>query len=106
RVAASAISPDRAEDEAEPQVAAGSDAEIADEVSEAGDRAFESGDEAGRRRRRRRGGRGRGRGRREEGALEGAPDRAEADVDEEEFEAPAPPARRPAASTFGSVWDS
>jgi uncharacterized LabA/DUF88 family protein len=69
-------------------------------------------EEGQRRRRRRRGGRGRGRGRREEGVLEGAPERepdrgAPAPEDEDEDAQPiAPPARRPAASAFGSVWDS
>jgi len=83
------------------------DEAVASEAPADADEGAESaeGGEAARRRRRRRGGRGRGRGRREEGFLEGAPDRPEVDVDEDEFEAP-PPARRAANSTFGSVWDS
>jgi uncharacterized LabA/DUF88 family protein len=67
-------------------------------------------EEGQRRRRRRRGGRGRGRGRREdglpEGGLEHAPDREPLGPDDEDLEPVAPPSRRPAASTFGSVWDS
>jgi uncharacterized LabA/DUF88 family protein len=102
-----AVSADRAEDDAEPVAAIGSDAEMDDEIAEAGGFAADAGEGDGRRRRRRRGGRGRGRGRREEGALEGGPEAVGAtDSDEDEFDDVPAPARRPAASTFGSVWDS
>ena len=76
------------------------------------------GEEAGRRRRRRRGGRGRGRGRaRGEESLEGAglpvgpgdtaPSDAFDDEGVEEAEdVPAPAARGPRSTPFGSFWDS
>ena len=73
---------------------------------DAGGPAFESAEDGARRRRRRRGGRGRGRGRREDGTPEEAGEAPTVAADDDDFEAPVAAPRRPAASTFGSVWDS
>jgi uncharacterized LabA/DUF88 family protein len=101
-------------DDADEAAADAADDEATDAMAAANGE-LDMSEEGQRRRRRRRGGRGRGRGRaREDGAPEEAPDRvpehaaaAASDLDDEEDAQPiAPPARRPAASTFGSVWDS
>ena len=102
-----AVAPDQADDEAIELATVGAVPELDDEAGpEAGGAAFESAEDGARRRRRRRGGRGRGRGRREEGAPEGAGEPLPAAADDDDFEAPVASPRRPAASTFGSVWDS
>ncbi len=103
RVAAAPLARDT-DDETEDLI----DAEIGADGGAAG---FESAEDGARRRRRRRGGRGRGRGRREDGLPEGAGEgpavaAAGEDGDDDDFEAPVVSPRRPAASTFGSVWDS
>ncbi|HKB27425.1 MAG TPA: NYN domain-containing protein [Candidatus Limnocylindrales bacterium] len=110
RVAAAPLARDT-DDETEDLIAA----ELADDDVDADDTGavggapgIESAEDGAHRRRRRRGGRGRGRGRREEGAPEGTGDApvTAGEADDDDFEAPVAPPRRPAASTFGSVWDS
>jgi uncharacterized LabA/DUF88 family protein len=96
-------------DDAEELVAAEAVAEAreGDEAgAEAGGPPFESAEDGARRRRRRRGGRGRGRGRRDDGTLEEAGEAPPVAAEDDDFEAPVASPRRPAASTFGSVWDS
>jgi len=110
RVAAAPVVRD-SDDETEDLIAAEiGDGEVdADGAGAEGGAGFESAEDGARRRRRRRGGRGRGRGRREEGAPEeaGEAPAVAADSDDDDFEeAPVKAPRRPAASTFGSVWDS
>jgi uncharacterized LabA/DUF88 family protein len=111
KVAAVAPSAPPSDAEVDEAAADAADDEAADAMAAANGEVLDMSEEGQRRRRRRRGGRGRGRGRgRDEATPEGAPERAalepEDAEDVEPIEAGAPPARRPAASAFGSVWDS
>jgi uncharacterized LabA/DUF88 family protein len=106
RVAAAPVARD-SDDETEDLIAAEAgnvDVEADEAGPEGGSPAFESAEDGARRRRRRRGGRGRGRGRREDGTPDDAGEAPAVAADD--FEAPVAAPRRPAASTFGSVWDS
>jgi uncharacterized LabA/DUF88 family protein len=109
---------DAADEAATTEALDAADDEAADAMAAASGEVLDMSEEGQRRRRRRRGGRGRGRGRArdEAGAAEGteraperdrAPERASVEPDENDDSEPlAPPSRRPAASAFGSVWDS